>query len=253
MSKLKDSPNVASPRLQKLAHRLLEEIVPIPLLRKIATIREMGAQDELIDLLLQKSNLEHSLTEIIAQLSDESFRQVYLYLDAELQRQIELIVTPPALLIPARRSRRESEIWLARHRIHRLKTEWIDTGKSRKRRTWPEVVKALHDEGVLPNKSKDQIYWALREKRKKTDLSLDDQKLLDEIFDRLERGHIKKEVERMADVIAVSRQRHTWEETQQILVEFMDWKGTLRQLMGAYARFRPSRARKQNNFESSAD
>jgi hypothetical protein len=52
MSKVKDSSNVVSPRLQKLAHRLPEEIVPIPLLGKIATIREMGAQDELIDLLL---------------------------------------------------------------------------------------------------------------------------------------------------------------------------------------------------------
>ena len=222
-----------------LATKVLEDIIPIPLLQKIAKIREIGADTELINLLLKKANHSLTLEEIITELGSDQFRQVYVNLDPELQHQIEIIVSPPTLLGgPGRRARKESEIWQQREIIHELKTEPLQTEEGTKRRTWEEVAKELHARGILTNKTKDQIYWTLKEKRDNAGLSPEDKKLVDEMFVRVQRGTLKTKVEEMADIITVARQRHTWEETQKILAEFGDWKGNIQQLMGAYARIR---------------
>ena len=233
-----------------LATKVLEDIVPIPLLQKIAKIREIGADTELIDLLLKKANHSLTLEEIIAEFGSYQFRQVYVNLDPELQHQIEIIISPPTLLgAPGRRARKESEIWQQRELIHRLKTEPVETKEGTKRRTWEEVTKELHAQGVLKEKSKDQIYWTLKDKHNNANLSPEDKKLVDEMFVRVQRGSLKTQVEQMADIISMARQRHTWDETQKILAEFADWKGTLQQLMGAYARVRSKHQKKSNRID----
>lgn len=200
----------------------------------LATVRESV---ELINLLLKKVNHPFTLEELIAQLGSDQFRQVYIGLDPELQHQIEIIVSPPTLLrAPGRRARKESEIWQQRQLIHQLKTEPIQTGEDTKRRTWEEVTVEIHSRGILTHKTKDQIYWTLRDKRDDATLTPEDKQLLEDIFVRLQRGSLKLQVERMADIISVARQRHTWHQIQTMLVEFASWQGTVKQLVGAYFR-----------------
>lgn len=98
-------------KIADAAKRLLDEIVPLPLLEKIAKIREIGADTELVDLLLAKAKHPLSLEDIINQLGADDFRSLYLHLEPELQRQVEIVVTPPSLLATAgRKARKESEI-----------------------------------------------------------------------------------------------------------------------------------------------
>jgi hypothetical protein len=235
-------PSQSARGFQQVAVKLLEEMITLPLLEKVARIRQIGAGEELVDLCLRKAEWPLSLNEIITALGSDTFRQVYVHLDPKVQQEIEVIITPPTLLQTAtRKPRRESEVWQAREQIHKLKTESLTLGKTRTRRTWKEVTEELHKQDLLVDKTQDQIYWTLKDKRENPKLSPEDKQLLDEMFSRTDRGRIKKEVDEMADVIDVSRQRHSWEETQKILEEFCDWKGSLKQLMGAYARVRSER------------
>jgi hypothetical protein len=148
------------------------------------------------------------------------------------------LVSPPSLLPPVRHRRPESEIWQNREQIHKLKTEPVDLGKTRTRRTWQEVVEALHAQGLLTNKTKDQIYWTLKDKKQNPHLSPTDKQLLEDIFGRTQRGRIKDQVQQMAEAIKLARTRFSWEETHKTLQDFFGWTGTLQQLMGAYARIR---------------
>jgi hypothetical protein len=50
--------NSPTPAFQRIALKLLDEIVRIPLLRKIVRIREIGAEEQLIDVCL----LDHAVT-----------------------------------------------------------------------------------------------------------------------------------------------------------------------------------------------
>ena len=224
-----------------MARKLLEAIIPIELLDKIARIRELGASDELIDICLKKANASITFTELVSELSSEKFRPLYTNLDPKTQHQVEVMVTPPSLLAQSpRRHRRESEIWQARHEIHKFKTEVLtqENGKGRSRQTWKRVTELLHKDGLLKDKTQQQIYWTLKDKRDSQNLPAEDRKLLDEMFARTERGRIKQQVEELADMIQTSRQNLSWEETQDILKEFGGWTGTLQQLQGAYARVR---------------
>jgi hypothetical protein len=214
---------------------------------KVARIREIGAGEELIDLCLRKAAWPISLAEIINQLATDNFRQVYVHLDGKVQQQIEVLITPPTLLsgLP-RKQRAESEIWKTREQIHKLKTEPIDLGKTRTRRTWKKVTEVLHAQGLLLNKTQNQIYWTLKDKRENPNLSPEDKKLLEEMFGRTERGKIKQQVDEMADAIELARVRLSWEETHKTLLDFFGWTGTLQQLMGAYARIRVEREKAQS-------
>ena len=226
--------------------KVLEEIIPLQLLEKVARIREIGAGEELIDLCLRKAEWPISFPEIINQLATDSFRQVYMHLEGNVQRQIEVLISPPTLLNGSpRKQRRESEIWQAREQIHKLKTEPINSGKTRTRRTWKQVTEALHAQGLLVNKTQEQIYWTLKDKRENPKLSPEDKKLLEEMFGRTERGKIKQQVEEMADAIELARLRLSWEETHKTLQDFFGWTGTLQQLTGAYARIRIERQKRQ--------
>ena len=214
---------------------------------KVARIREIGAGEELIDLCLRKAAWPISLAEIINQLATDNFRQVYVHLDGKVQQQIEVLITPPTLLSGSpRKQRAESEIWKTREQIHKLKTEPIDLGKTRTRRTWKEVTEVLHAQGLLLNKTQNQIYWTLKDKRENPNLSPEDKKLLEEMFGRTERGKIKQQVDEMAEAIELARIRLSWEETQTTLQEFFGWTGTQQQLMGAYARIRVEREKAQS-------
>jgi hypothetical protein len=214
---------------------------------KVARIREIGAGEELIDLCLRKAAWPISLAEIIYQLATDNFRQVYVHLDGKVQQQIEVLITPPTLLSGSpRKQRAESEIWKTREQIHKLKTEPIDLGKTRTRRTWKEVTEVLHAQGLLLNKTQNQIYWTLKDKRENPNLSPEDKKLLEEMSGRTERGKIKQQVDEMADAIELARVRLSWEETHKTLLDFFGWTGTLQQLMGAYARIRVEREKAQS-------
>lgn len=228
----------SSAGMQRMAIKLLEEIISPELLEKVARIREIGAPEELIDLCLQKADWPHSLSEIISQLGTNDFRQIYVHLDPTVQRQIEILISPPTLLTPMRKHRAESEIWLNRQQIHKLKTEPVDLGKTRTRRTWKEVIEALHAQGLLTDKTQDQVYWTLKDKRQNPNLFPEDKKLLEDMFARTQRGQIKEQVQEMAEAIKLARTRFSWEETHKTLQDFFGWTGTLQQLMGAYARIR---------------
>jgi hypothetical protein len=234
----------ASTGIRKIAHKVLEEIITEELLEKIARTRLIGADDQLINLCLKKAEWPFSLEEIIAQLATDDFRQIYIHLDPKVQAQIETLISPPSLLPAARKPRVESEIWQARHEIHKLKTESINLGKTRTKRTWKEVTAALHEQDILPEKTQEQIYWTLKDKRESPNLSAEDKTLLDQIFARNERGKIKQQIEQMADAIEMARSRLSWEETQATLQDFFGWSGTMKQLMGAYARIRIERLNK---------
>jgi hypothetical protein len=75
------------------AKQRLEEIVPISLLGKVSKIWEMGADAELINILLKKANHPLSLDEIIGRLRADSFREVYAQLGPELQHDIDVLLT----------------------------------------------------------------------------------------------------------------------------------------------------------------
>ena len=234
--KTKQAPSPAG--IERMAVKLLEEIISLELLEKVARIREIGAGEELVDLCLRKADWPLSLSEIISQLGTNDFRQIYVHLDPTVQHRIEILVSPPALLPPVRHRRPESEIWQNREQIHKLKTEPVDLGKTRTRRTWQEVVEALHAQGLLTNKTKDQIYWTLKDKKQNPHLSPTDKQLLEDIFGRTQRGRIKDQVQQMAEAIKLARTRFSWEETHKTLQDFFGWTGTVQQLMGAYARIR---------------
>ena len=101
----------ASTGIQKIAHKVLKEIITEELLEKIARIRLIGADEQLINLCLKKAEWPFALEEIIAQLATDDFRQIYIHLDPKVQAQIETLISPPSLLPPARKPRVESEIW----------------------------------------------------------------------------------------------------------------------------------------------
>ena len=233
-----------------MAIKLLEEIISPELLQKVARIREIGAPEHLIDLCLQKAGWPRSLSEIISQLGTNDFRQIYVHLDPKIQHQIEILISPPTLLTPVRKHRAESEIWLNRQQIHKLKTETVDLGKTRTRRTWKEVIEALHAQGLLTDKTQDQVYWTLKDKRQNPNLSPEDKKLLEDMFARSQRGQIKDQVQQMAEAITLARTRFSWEETHKTLQDFFGWTGTLRQLVGAYARIRVQNQNKQPKEEA---
>ena len=224
--------------IKKVATKVLEEIISPELLEKVARIREIGAGEELIDLCLQKANCPLSLSQIISELGTNDFRQIYVHLDPKVQQQIEILISPPTLLTSGRKQRAESEIWLNRQEIHKLKTEPVNLGKTRTRRTWKEVAEALQAQGLLKDKTQDQVYWTLKAKRENPNLSPEDKKLLEDMFARTERGKIKEQVEAMAEAIKLARLRLSWKATHQTLKDFFGWTGTLQQLMGAYARIR---------------
>jgi hypothetical protein len=217
------------------------------------TVTAAGTIEQLINLCLQKANWKLTFEEIVAQLATDEFRQIYIHLDPKVQGQIEILISPPSLLhTPVRKQRTESEIWQARHLIHKLKTEVMPLGKTRTRRTWKEVTKALHEQNVLTEKTQEQIYWSLKDKRETPHLAEEDKVLLDQIFARNERGKIKEQIEQMAEAIELARVRLSWEETHTTLQDFFGWSGTLKQLMGAYARIRVERSKnkpadQQNN------
>lgn len=224
-----------------LAKKLLEAILPLDLLEKIARIRELGASDKLIDICLKKAQANITFVDLVTELGSQNVRALYTQLDPKTQHQIEVMITPPSLLAQApRRHRKESEIWQARHEIHKLKTEILtqENGKGRSRQTWKRVTELLHEKGIIKDKTQQQIYWTLKDKRDSQNLSADDRKLLDDMFVRVERGYLKTQIEGMADIITVARQRHSWKETQKMLEEFADWHGSLAQLMGAYSRLK---------------
>ena len=243
-------PHTTSSGIQKIAHKVLEEIITVELLEKIARIRLIGADEQLINLCLKKAEWPISLEQIIAQLATDDFRQIYIHLDPKVQAQIETLISPPTFLTPARKPRVESEIWQNRHIIHKLKTESVNLGKTRSKRTWKEVTTALHEQNVLPEKTQEQIYWTLKDKRESPNLSTEDKTLLDQIFARTERGKIKQQIEEMADAIEMARLRLSWEETQTTLEDFFGWTGTIKQLMGAYARIRIERLNKKPATET---
>jgi hypothetical protein len=85
----------SSAGIQKIAMKVLEEIIPLQLLEKVARIRQIGAGEELIDLCLRKAEWPIPLAEIINQLATDSFRQVYVHLEGKVQQQIEVLITPP--------------------------------------------------------------------------------------------------------------------------------------------------------------
>jgi hypothetical protein len=232
------SPSGGIPGIQTLAMKMLEQIISPELLQKLARIREIGAGEELIDLCLKKANSPLSFSEIVEQLATNDFRQIFVHLDPDVQHQIEILISPPTLLAPMRKHRAESQIWLHRQQIHKLKTEPIDLGKTRTRRTWKEVIDALHAQGLLTDKTKDQVYWTLKDKRDNPRLTAEDKKLLEDMFARTQRGKIKEQVAAMAEPIKLARLRMSWEETHEILRDFFGWTGNLQQLMGAYARIR---------------
>ena len=236
--------------IQKMAMKLLEQIISPELLKKVARIREIGADENLVNLCLQKAGWPHSLSEIISQLGTNAFRQIYVQLDPTIQHQIEILITPPTLLTPMRKHRAESEIWLNRQQIHKLKTEVVNLGKTRTRRTWKEVIEALHAQGFLTDKTQDQVYWTLKDKRHNPHLSPEDKKLLEDMFARTQRGQIKDQVQQMAEAIKLARTRLSWEDTHKTLQDFFGWTGSLTQLVGAYARIRVENQNKQPKEEA---
>src|SRR5271165_2357253 len=98
--KTKQAPSPAG--IERMAIKLLEEIISLELLEKVARIREIGAGEELVDLCLRKADWPLSLSEIISQLGTNDFRQIYVHLDPTVQHRIEILVGPPALLPPVR-------------------------------------------------------------------------------------------------------------------------------------------------------
>ena len=247
------SPQKAS-RVQQVWIQMIEAIIPLDLLAKIARIRALGAQNEVLDICLQRANAQiTSFSELVDALSQNHFRQIYTNLPPEIQQQIEAITSP--ILVAGssnRRSRKESPIWAARHQIHKLKTEITQqqNGKGRSRQTWKRVTEALHKEGLLTDKTQQQIYWTLKDKRDSQSLTPEDKKLLDEMFARTERGKIKEQVEDLADMIEATRKTLSWEDTLQVLKDFGGWTGSLQQLQGAYARIRIKRQAAQEKAKA---
>jgi hypothetical protein len=70
------------------------------------------------------------------------------------------------------------------------------------------------------------------------------------MFARIQRGQIKDQVQQMAEAITLARTRFSWEETHKTLQDFFGWTGTLRQLVGAYARIRVQNQNKQTKEEA---
>jgi hypothetical protein len=225
--------------IQEISHVVLQQIIHPTTLAKIAKYRSIGAAEQVIDLCLKKAGSEKNLEQIITQLASPNFREIYIHLDRKVQADIEILITPPSLLnTPIRNQKIESEIWQNRALIHKLKTETVQAGKARTRRTWKEVTTALHEANVLKDKTQEQIYWSLKDKRQNPKLADPDKKLLDELFGHNQRGKIKQQVDQNAEVIRLARTTLSWEETHLMLQDFFNWTGTLKQLMGGFARIR---------------
>jgi hypothetical protein len=225
--------------IQEIARLILQQIIHPTTLAKIAKYRSIGAAEQVIDLCLKKAGSEKTLEQIITQLATPNFREIYIHLDKTVQADIEILISPPSLLnTPIRNQKIDSEIWQNRALIHKLKTEAVQAGKARTRRTWKEVTTALHEANILNDKTQEQIYWSLKDKRKNPKLSDSDKKLLDELFGNNQRGKIKEQVEQNAEVIRLARTTLSWEETHLMLQDFFNWTGTLKQLMGGFARTR---------------
>jgi hypothetical protein len=78
---------------EKIAIAFVQQIISLELLAKLATIHEIGADRQLLNVCLKKTTSGQTLDEIISQLSAPDFDTIRSHLPATIQKQIRMVVS----------------------------------------------------------------------------------------------------------------------------------------------------------------